>query len=316
MLILTCAVLATFAAAADTFPTKPIKIVVPLPAGSGPDVQTRVVAEQLTRHFGQHVLIEDRPGAGGLLAVQAVVSALPDGYTLLAGLPSIFTILPVQNERLPFDINRDLAHVGMMVGAIPLHIAVSSKIGVASFSELTNLARSKPSEVFIGTNGAGTMPHFVALALAKAGHIPVTVIPYNQGGTLAAIADIMGGRVHATIDAAAALGGSIQSGDLKLIGSMSIERDPFFPDVPTIAETVPGFSAVGFISLAAPAGTPEHVVHRLNEGLAYALATPILKQRFSELGTPIMIMTPEQTKAFVETQQKRWWPLMRESEQK
>jgi tripartite-type tricarboxylate transporter receptor subunit TctC len=102
----------------------------------------------------------------------------------------------------------------------------------------------------------------------------------------------------------------------KLIGAMSPEPDPFFPEVPTVAATVPGFSAVGFVSLAAPAGTPEHVVHRLNEGLGQALETPSVKQRFAEFSTPIMIMTPAQTKAFVESEQKRWWPLVKENEPK
>jgi tripartite-type tricarboxylate transporter receptor subunit TctC len=314
LILIYAAIAASAGIAADAFPTKPIKVVMPVPAGSGPDVQTRVIAEQLTRRWGQQVLVENRPGASGFLAAQAVAGAPPDGYTLLAGLPSIFTILPVQRDRLPIDVNRDLIHVGMMVGAIPLYIAVSPKIGVASLPELASLARSKPFEVAVGTNGVGTMPHFVALVLAKMGNIPITVVPYNQDGTLAAIADIMGGRVHATIDAAGALRGSVQSGDLKLIGAMS--PDPFFPEVPTVAATVPGFSAVGFLSLAAPAGTPEHIVRRLNEGLGYALETPSVKQRFAELGTPIMIMTPEQTKAFVESEQKRWWPLVKENEPK
>jgi len=204
----------------------------------------------------------------------------------------------------------------MIVGATPLYLAVPPKIGVASFPELVSLAKSKPFDVVVGTNGAGTLPHFAGLALAKMGNIPITIVPYNQGGTSAAITDIMGGRVHATIYAAAALLGSLQSGDLKLIGVMSPERDPFFPEVRTVAETVPGFSAVGFVSLAAPAGTPEHVVHRLNEGLGQALESPNVKQRFVEFSTPTMIMTPAQTKAFVERQEKFWWPIVRENDPK
>jgi len=317
VVVASLAVLAASAGtAADIFPIKPIKIVMPLPAGSAPDVQTRVIAEQLTRRWGQQVLVENRPGAGGFLAAQSVVTAQPDGYTLLAGLASIFTILPAQKDRLTIDVNRDLIQVGMIVGATPLYIAVPPKIGVASFPELARLAKSKPLEVVVGTLGVGTLPHFAALVLAKMGNIPITIVPYNQGGTPAAIADIMGGRVHATIDAAAALRGSLQSGDLKLIGTMSPERDPFFPEVPTVAAAVPGFSAVGFVSLAAPAGTPTHVVHRLNEGLGQALETPSVKQRFVEFSTPITIMTPAQTKAFVENEQKLWWPLVKENEPK
>jgi tripartite-type tricarboxylate transporter receptor subunit TctC len=129
---------------------------------------------------------------------------------------------------------------------------VPPKLGVSSFAEFVAVAKSKPGEIVVGTNGAGTLPNLAGLALAKMGNIPVTIVPYNQGGTPAAIADIMGGRVHATIEAVFGLRGALQSGDLKLIGVMSPRPDPDFPEVPVIATTVPGFSAVGFMSLAAP----------------------------------------------------------------
>src|SRR6266852_9119524 len=140
VVVASLAVLAASAGTAvDIFPIKPIKIVMPLPAGSAPDVQTRVIAEQLTHRWGQQVLVENRPGAGGFLAAQSVVAAQPDGYTLLAGVASIFTILPAQKDRLSIDVNRDLIQVGMIVGATPLYIAVPPKIGVASFPELARL---------------------------------------------------------------------------------------------------------------------------------------------------------------------------------
>src|SRR5476649_1506784 len=177
----------TPAAAEEAFPTKPIKIVMPLPAGSAPDVLTRVVAEQLTARLGQQVIIENRPGAGGAIAAQAVATASPDGYTLLLGVSSIWTILPAQKNKLALDVNRDFTQVGLIVGAVPIHLAVTPKLGVKSFSEFVALAKSKPGEIIIGTNGVGTLPHFAGLALAKKGDVPITVVPYNQGGTLAAI---------------------------------------------------------------------------------------------------------------------------------
>jgi tripartite-type tricarboxylate transporter receptor subunit TctC len=146
------------------------------------------------------------------------------------------------------------------------------------------------------------------------GNIPIAVVPYNQGGSLAAVADIIGGRVHATVEAVFGLRGPLQSGDLKLIAAMSPERDPFFPEVPTVAATVPGFSAVGFMTLAAPAGTPEPIVRHLNRSLATALETPSVKQRFEELGVPAKVITPEEATAFVESEQRLWWPLVRKLE--
>jgi len=145
------------------------------------------------------------------------------------------------------------------------------------------------------------------------GNIPITVAPYATGGTAGVITDMLGGRVHATIDALAGLRGTLQSGDLKLIAVMSPERDPSLPDLPTVVETVPGLTAVGWMSLAAPAGTPEHIVRRLNEGLRHVLEMPSVTQRFDELGAQVKIMTPSETKAFIENEQKVWWPIVKEA---
>ena len=303
---------ATSASAQDNFPTKPIKIVLPVPAGSALDIATRAIGDQLSSRWGQQVLIEARPGAGGLIAGQAVANAAPDGYTLVGGSASLFTILPAQKERLPIDVNRDFTQIGMIVGSGVMFIAVSPKLGVATFPEFVALARSKPGQIAVGTNGAGTLPHFAGLVLEKKGNVPITVVPYNQGGTMAAVADIMGGRVHGTIEGVFGLRGPLQSGDLKLIGQMVPQREPEFPDVPAVAETIPGLSAVGFMSLAAPAKTPEHIIRRLSEGLSQALDSLSVKQRFAEIGVPIRNLTPAQTKAFIENEQRIWWPLVKE----
>jgi tripartite-type tricarboxylate transporter receptor subunit TctC len=303
------------ASAETNFPVRPVKIVLPIPAGSALDVATRAVGERLTSRWGQQVIVEARPGAGGALAAQAVASAQPDGYTLLGAAGSIFQILPAQKGKIAIDVNRDFVHVGM-IGSGTLFVAVPPRLGITTFPQFVALAKSKPQEILVGTNGTGTLPNFAGLAIAKKGNIPITVVPYAQGGTLAAITDIMGGRVHATIEAIAGLRGQLQSGDLKLIGVMSDKRDPEYPDVPTIAETVPGLTAIGFMSLAAPAGTPADVVRRLNEALNESLATTNVRQRFAELSASIKIMTSEETKSFVENEEKLWWPLVRELEPK
>jgi tripartite-type tricarboxylate transporter receptor subunit TctC len=152
--------------------------------------------------------------------------------------------------------------------------------------------------------------------LAKKGNIPVTIVPYNQGGTQSVITDIMGGRVHATIEAVFGLQGSLQSGDLKLIGVMSRERDPAFPNVSVVASTVPGFSALAFMSLAAPAATPKSIVRRFNEELRAVLEAPAVKRRLTDLGMQAASMTPAETTAFVESEEKLWWPIVKEYEQK
>src|SRR5262249_19793835 len=286
--------------AQDSYPTKPIKIVLPVPPGSALDIATRAIGEQLSVRWGQQVLIEARPGAGGLIAGQAVASAPPDGYTLLGGPASLFTIL-----------NKSFVQLGMVVGSGVMFIA-TPKLGVSTFPEFVALARSKPGQIAIGTNGAGTLPHFAGLVLEKKANVPITVVPYNQGGTMAAVADIMGGRVHGTIEGVFGLRGLLQSGDLKLIGQMAPQREPEYPSVPTVSETNPGISAIGFMTLAAPAGVPESIQRRLADGLRQALDSPAVKKSYADLGVPIRNYTPEQTKAFVENEQKIWWPLVRE----
>jgi tripartite-type tricarboxylate transporter receptor subunit TctC len=261
------------------------------------------------------VFVENRPGAGGALAAQAVANAPPDGYTLLVGAGTIFTILPAQQNKLTIDVNRDLAPIGLMGGGV-MYLAVPPTLGVSSLPEFIALAKSRPQEIVVGTNGVGSLPHFAALALAKMANVPITVVPYATGGTMAAISDIMGGRVHATIESMSALRGAVQAGDLKLIAVMSPERAGIFPDLPTAAEAVPGLSAVGFISLAAPAGTPEHIVRYLSEGLRHALQTPIVKERLDEFDMQRPILTPAETKVYIENEEKLWWPLVKELESK
>ncbi len=297
-----------------SYPEKPIRIIMPVPPGTALDIVMRLVAEQMSGILKQPVIVEPRPGAGGLLAAQAVAAAPADGYTLLGGAAGIFTILPGQNDKLPFDVTRAFTHLGMVVGRGAMFVAVPPRLGVKTFAEFAALARAKPGEIVIGTNGAGTLPHYAGLLLQKKGGLPITLLPYNQGGTPAVVADVLGGRVHAIIEASFGLRGQLQSGDLQLIGVLADERDPDFATVPTVAETLPGLTAVGFMSLAASAQIQEGIALRLNEALNQALASPIVRQRFSELGLPVSMVTSQQASTFVDQQSRLWLPLVRELE--
>ena len=300
------------AAQQPAFPSKPVRIILPIPAGTALDVVVRALGDQLRGKLGQPVVVENRPGGGGIIAAQAVASAEPDGHTLLGAAASIYTILPAQGEKLPINVNRDLVPVGM-IGGGPMYLAVPPKLGVSSLNEFIARAKSEPHKLVLGTNGAGTLPHFAALALAKKANAPITVVPYAKGGTTEAIRDILGGRVHGTIEAIFGLRGAIQSGDLKLIAVMSSERTQNFPAVPTVAETVPGLTAVGWVALSAPAGTPQAVVQRLNAALNEALKTADVMKRFDDLGLQAQILTPEQTRHYIDAEQKLWWPIVKEA---
>ena len=317
LLIATCLAAGTFpslvavlpAAAQDKFPSRPIKIVLPLPAGSAPDIRVRIVAEALTKFAGQQVVVENRPGGGGVIGTQAVLAASPDGYTLLAGPASIFTILPAQANKPPFDVNRDLIPIGTMVSE-GMVLAVSPKLGVASLAELIARARKEPEKLVIGTNPSGSLTHLAAKLTVARSSAPMTILPYSTGGTNAAIQDIMGGRVHVVIEGLPGLKGSIDSGDLKPIAVMTSERIPTNPTLPTAAETVPGLRVVGWTALSAPKGTPDAVVRKIAEDLRKALASPEVEKRVEQIGTPFRPLFGTELAQFIDSEQKLWWPIV------
>jgi tripartite-type tricarboxylate transporter receptor subunit TctC len=301
------------AVAQDNYPSRPVKVIHSLPAGSAPDVRIRIVAEQLTKMWGQQVVVENRPGGGGLIGTQALLAAVPDGYTLLAAPGSTFVILPALKDNLPVDVNRDLVPVGL-TGIEALRIAVSPKLGVNSLGELIALAKKDPHTVVIGTNPAGTLPHLAARLLVELSKTPFTVLPYSTGGTNEAIKDILGGRVHAVIESSLSLKGVLDSGDLKALAIMSSERLAASADLPTAAETVPGLTAVGWQVLVAPKGTPEAIVQQLREDLRRALEDEHLQTRLAQVGaTPFRPMPAADLIRFIEADQKLWWPIIRDT---
>jgi tripartite-type tricarboxylate transporter receptor subunit TctC len=301
---------APLAGGQDKYPSRPVKVVMPLPAGQSADVRARIIADQLSKIWGQQVVVENRPGGGLLVGVQAALSAPADGYTLLAAPASVYTILPVQRDKPPVDVNRDLVPVGMMSHEGFL-IAVSSKLGVSTLGELIALANREPGKIVIGTSGAGTGPNLVARRLADLAKAPFTVLPYATGGTSAAIADIVGGRVHAVIDTLAGLKGTLDSGDLKAVAIMSSERAANAPDLPTAAETVLGLTGVGWIALVAPRGTPDGIVQQLSGDLRKALEAPEARTRLEQTGRLVRPMSPVEAMRFIEAEQALWWPFVK-----
>lgn len=297
------------AAAQGGFPSRPIKIVMPLPPGSSPDIRVRIIAEALTRIAGQQIVVENRPGGGGVVGTQAVVSAAPDGYTLLAGPASVFTILPAQKNKPAFDVNRDLIPIGTMMSE-GMVLAVSSKLGVASLTELIARAKQEPGKLVIGTNPAGSLPHLAAKLIAERAGAPMTILPYSTGGTNEAIRDILGGRVHAVIESMPGLKGAVEAGDLKPIAIMTTERIPTNPALPTAAETIPGLRAIGWNALSAPKGTPEAITRSIAEHLRKALAASDVVKRVEQIGTPFVPLFGADLARFIDAEQKLWWPLV------
>jgi len=300
---------------AQSYPTRPVRIIAPLPVGSSPDIRARIIAEQFTRMWGQQAVVENRPGGGGMIGTQALLSALPDGYALLYAQSSIFTVLPAQREKPRFNVNHDLIPIGLTANE-GMVFAVSPKLGINTLGELITTAKRNPHKFIIGTNPAGSLPHLAATLFVKLSQAPITVVP-STSGTNEAIREIMGGRIHAVIEALPGLRGALAAGDLKALAIMARERPPTAPDIPTAAETVPGLIALGWTALAAPKGTPPAIVQQLTEDLRKVIESSDTRARLDKIGaTPFQAIFAADLASFIESEQKLWWPIVNEAESK
>lgn len=295
-------------ASAQTYPTRPVKMIVPLPPGSAPDVRHRLIAQALTKLWGQQVIVENRPGGGGIIGTRAMLGEQPDGHTLLAALASIYMILPAQHEKLPFDVNKDMIPIGLTAFE-GLVMACSPKLGVKSLADFLALAKKMPDKLVIGTNPAGSLPHITAKLLVDMTKTAITVVPYSTGGTADAIRDIMGGRVHAVIDGWASLRGGIESKDLTPLAIMSPKPTAMLPDLPVASATVPGFTSIGWQALTARRGTPEPIVRILGDSLRKVLDDPQLQKRLQETGPEFQPLYGAELTRFIQAEQKFWLPL-------
>jgi len=293
---------------AQTYPTRPVKMIVPLPAGSAPDVRHRLIAQALTQLWGQQIVVENRPGGGGIIGTRAALAEQPDGYTLFTALASIYTILPAQNDKLPFDVNADLMPVGLTAYE-GLVMACSPKLGVRSLAEFIELAKRTPDKLVIGTNPAGSLPHITAKLFVDLTRTAVAVVPYATGGTNDAIRDILGGRVHAVIDGWASLRGGIESKDLTPLAILSPNPTALLPDLPVGVATVPGFTSIGWQALTVRRGTPEPIVRFVTESLRKVLDDPQLQKRLQETGPEFQPLYGAELTRFIENEQKFWLPL-------
>jgi tripartite-type tricarboxylate transporter receptor subunit TctC len=298
--------------AQTSFPSRPLKLLVSLPAGSAPDIRARIVAEHLTKAWNQRVVVENKPGGGGLVAVQSLLSAPADGHTLLIAPASTFTILPAQKAKLGFDVNADLVPIGLLSNEAMI-IAASPKLGVANLADLIALAGKQPHQIIIGTNPAGTLPFLAAKLLVETSKAPITVLPYASGGTNEAMRDLIGGRIHVVIEGRPGLRGALESGELRALAIMSAERHPHLPELPTAAETVPGLTAMGWQVLVAPKGTPDSVVAQLVADLRKVVEAADLRARLEQIGMPFRPLFSLELVRFIEDEQKLWRPVVKAS---
>ena len=306
--LLALAATAAVPARAQDFPTRPVKIITDSGPGSAVDVILRLIADRLTRVWGQQVLAVNQPGGGGAIATRIAAGAAPDGYTLFIPALSTFVAPPGLAANLPIEVPRDFAPVGFLGGG-PMFISAAPSLGVTTLAQLIALAKQRPGEIAYGTNGRGRLTHLTGELLQSRTGIELLMIPYS-GGTAQVLNDVMGGRIPLVIEAYSGVAGAIQNGTIKLLAVASPERLPRFPDLPTVADTVPGFAASGWQVMVAPVGTPERIVHKVSDDLRTALSNPEVRERLATLGRYERLMSPGEVTTFIHAEQQMWKPVL------
>ncbi len=307
LVLLTLVSAAVTPAWAQTYPTRSVKLVIQGAAGSGPDVVARLVTEQLARVWGQQIVILNHPGAGGSAAARVAAAAAPDGYTLYLAATSTFIVMHEMFPNLPFSIDRDFARIGLM-GELPMMLAVSPSLGVKTLAELIALSKTRP--ILYAGNARGTFANLTVERLRQETGADFSFVPYP--GAAAALQDLIGGRISMMCEAPSAFLGPVQTGSVNLLAVASPKRLPNFPDVPTIAETVPGFTATAWMALLAPTGTPEPIIRKVNADFNHVYALPEIAQRLREIGTYSRPLSPAETAEFISREQRVWIPVVRQ----
>jgi tripartite-type tricarboxylate transporter receptor subunit TctC len=279
-------------AAAQTYPTRPVTIAVPYAAGGGVDVVTRLVAQKLTERLGQAFVIDNRTGAGGLLASQHVAKAAPDGHTLLLGTDAQLAAQVTLRKSLPYDPTKDFEPVAL-IGNTPFGLIVNSSLPAQSVTDLIRLAKQHPGKISYGSSGAGGIPHLLAELFMSVTGTQMTHVPYK--GTAEALRDVVAGHVPVTFSGLVPVVGLLKEGKIRVLGVTSTKRVAVVPDAPPIAEVgVPGFEAVAWLMLVAPAGTLQPIVARLHTEIAAITELPEIHAQFAKVGYLAPDPTPQQ----------------------
>ncbi len=293
---------------AQTYPTRPIRLL--LPFAGGTDAVARVLAAKLSPALGQQVLPEQRLGAGGNIAHEAVAKAAPDGYTLLMGAPPL-VINPLLNPGAGFDPLRDFAPIALLT-AIPNVLVVHPKVAAKTLDELVQLARSNPGKLTYGSGGVGSVPHLASELLKSLTKTDILHVPYKSATI--ALTGALAGEIDVVIVAASSAAPYVKDGRLRALAVLDTKRSPAMPEVPTAVEAgLPKLVVVNWYALLAPAGTPRAIIERLNAESVKAMNAPDTRERLAGLGGEPLSATPEQTAALLKTEYEQWGKVIREA---
>lgn len=302
---------ASTAALAQTYPAKPVRMVVPFPAGGATDIVARLVAQKMTEAFGQQVLIDNRAGAAGTIGSDAVAKAAPDGYTLLVGTSSTHAIAQSLYAKLAYESIRDFTPVaGLATSTITL--SAHPSVPARTVKDLIALAKAKPDALSFASSGSGGVSHLVGEMFKFQAGVQMLHVPYK--GDAPALADLVGGQVSLQFGTAVSFLPYIQSGKLKALAVTSTKRSPILPEVPTVSESgLKGFEALQWFGVFGPAGLPRDLVARLHGEIQRIVQTPELKDRLTKLASEPLVGTPEQFAAFQKSEIAKWAKVVKAS---
>jgi len=298
------------AAGAQSWPAKPVRLLMPFPAGTGPDVVARLLGERLGGAWGQQVVVENRPGAGGVAGMSALVRAAPDGYTMALVPATVVTLTPVLLKEPPFDAGKDAVPVAM-VATSPFMIAVNPGTGIGTLADLVGLAREQPGKINVAVVALFSATHLTTELLSTAAGIRLFPVPYN--GSPHAVVAAVTGQSQAIVDSVGVVAPQWKAGKLRLLAVTSPQRLPNYPDIPAAAETLPGFQVIGWIAVFAPKNTPVAIADKVNRDVNTAIQAPELAAKLVEIG---FYPSPGSVAGFAEflkSERERWGKMARDA---
>ena len=288
----------------QAYPSKPLRIVVPWTAGGTADLLSRILAQKMTESFGQQVVVDNRPGAGGLIGTELAVKAAADGYTLLMGTTAPNSVAPSLYRKIPYDPIRDFAYISLVARTCYV-LSVHPSMPVRNVKELIALAKARPGQLTFSSPGAGTPNHLSGEMFKMLTGIDMQHVPYK--GSAQAVGDVIAGHIALTFENITVVSTHVKSGKVRGLAVTSLKRSPVLPEIPTVAESgFPGFEAVGWFGMVAPAATPREIVAKLNREVVRILALPDVRERISGFGADVVTNTPEEFDHFNRAQIAKW----------
>ena len=309
--LLCAALLCAPAAWAQGYPNKPIRIIAPFPPGGSADLTARIVADHLSKSLGQPVVVENVPGAGGLIAAERIAKAPPDGYTLIVGSTGIMSVNASLLKKLPYDIVRDFTPISVVI-RVPSYLVVHPKVPVNSVKELIDYARQNPDKLTYASAGNGTSQHTNPELFKSMANVSIRPIPYR--GSAPCMAALVAGEVDMMIELGPTAIPQIKAGRVKVLGASTANRTRAMPEVPTISEAgLPGFDAFTWFAIAGPGGLPRDIVAKLHAEIVNAVAPAEVRARLEAVGAEVVANSPEEFAEFQAKEIAKWAKVIRES---